>query len=191
MRQPMRHSKALIEFIQKNNIKILAEVGIERGRLLRTILRSPCKDVIDEYWAIDPWRPVGLKYGEIMGRRTRRDWFDIFTRVSEYMIWFKQLRVLRMNSVDAANNIFPDKYFDLVYIDADHSTLAVLDDINAWIPKIKDSGYLAGHDYNIGGVQKAVNQLLSPVDDMMYHSRSWLKKISDIKKDNPEMINEE
>ena len=187
----MRHSKALIEFIQKNNIKILAEVGIERGRLLRTILRSPCKDVIDEYWAIDPWKPLGMKYGEAIGRRTRRNWFDIFMRVSEYMVWFKQLRVLRMNSVDAANNIFPDKYFDLVYIDADHSTLAVLDDINAWIPKIKDSGYLAGHDYNIGGVQKAVNQLLSPVDDMMYHSRSWLKKISDIKKDNPEMINEE
>jgi hypothetical protein len=34
----------------------------------------------------------------------------------------------------------------------------VLDDINAWLPKIKVGGILAGHDYGFGDVNKAVNK---------------------------------
>ena len=170
----MRHSKALIEFIQEHNIEKIAEIGIEHGRLLRIIFRSSCKNIIKEYWAIDPWKPLGLKYGRTIGYRTRRDWFNIYLRVSEYMVWFKQLRVLRMNSLDAAEKIFPDEYFDLVYIDADHSFDAVSDDIKAWWPKVRINGYLAGHDYNIGSVQNAVNKYLTNIEIMKHQSRSWI-----------------
>lgn len=45
---------------------------------------------------------------------------------------------------------FPDKYFDMVYIDGDHTYDAVMRDIRAWLPKLRDGGYLCGHDLNVG-----------------------------------------
>lgn len=42
---------------------------------------------------------------------------------------------------------FPDKTFDLVYIDADHTYEGVTSDINAWACKVKSGGYIGGHDY--------------------------------------------
>lgn len=41
----------------------------------------------------------------------------------------------------------PDRSLDFVYIDADHSYQAVLDDLRAWTPKVKSRGVIAGHDY--------------------------------------------
>jgi hypothetical protein len=53
---------------------------------------------------------------------------------------------------------FPDKMFDFVFIDADHSFEAVTLDIAAWRPKIKDGGLLCGHDYGYDeGVALAVD----------------------------------
>jgi len=43
---------------------------------------------------------------------------------------------------------FPDEYFDIVYIDADHRYHAVLSDIKLYLPKVKIGGIIAGHDFN-------------------------------------------
>jgi len=50
------------------------------------------------------------------------------------------------DSVDAAQ-MFPDRIFEFVYIDANHSYKAVCEDIAAWLPKVKDDGIICGHDY--------------------------------------------
>jgi hypothetical protein len=50
---------------------------------------------------------------------------------------------------------------DFVYIDADHSYLGVLEDLCVWFPKIRNNGFLSGHDYkhpNWPGVAKAVDR---------------------------------
>ena len=49
-------------------------------------------------------------------------------------------------SVRAAKQ-FKDGYFDFVYIDADHSYDGVTADLEAWYPKVRKGGMLAGHDY--------------------------------------------
>ena len=43
--------------------------------------------------------------------------------------------------------MFDDETFHLVFIDADHSEDAVLNDLRAWIPKVKRGGLITGHDY--------------------------------------------
>jgi len=57
---------------------------------------------------------------------------------------------------------FDDSYFDFVYIDANHSYEAVLADLEAYAPKVKERGFLCGHDYiglnPIFGVQEAVDE---------------------------------
>ena len=55
------------------------------------------------------------------------------------------VRTLVMASEDAAR-IMRDAAFDLVFIDADHSYAATLQDIRAWLPKVKPGGTLCGHD---------------------------------------------
>lgn len=51
---------------------------------------------------------------------------------------------------------FPDKSFDIVYIDAEHTFASVMADIKAWAPKAKH--LLAGHDYGVfPGVRLALN----------------------------------
>lgn len=42
---------------------------------------------------------------------------------------------------------FEDEYFDWIYLDADHSKKAVLEDLNCWYPKLKKGGAISGHDF--------------------------------------------
>ena len=51
---------------------------------------------------------------------------------------------------------FEDKSLDFVYLDADHHFRSVINDIERWSAKIKDGGMLAGHDWQIKGVRRAV-----------------------------------
>ncbi len=47
---------------------------------------------------------------------------------------------------------------DLIYLDADHSYKSTLNDLKLWYPKLAKNGIICGDDYDIPGVQKAVNQ---------------------------------
>ena len=53
---------------------------------------------------------------------------------------------LEKSSIDASFD-FPDEAFDFVYIDAEHTSKAIIDDIDHWYPKVVKGGILAGHDY--------------------------------------------
>ena len=68
---------------------------------------------------------------------------------------------IRQNSIEASK-LFEDDSLDIVFINADHSYDAVKADIEAWYPKVKNKGILAGHDY--GGwpdVTRAVDERFS------------------------------
>lgn len=71
---------------------------------------------------------------------------------------FPNVIPMRMNSVSAAS-AFEDGSLDFVFIDASHEYRDVCADINAWTPKIKSSGILAGDDWGWPGVKKAVQEL--------------------------------
>jgi hypothetical protein len=53
---------------------------------------------------------------------------------------------------------FADGSLDIVFIDGDHSTPAVLRDIDVWWPKVAPGGILAGDDYDWKTVAEAVAQ---------------------------------
>jgi hypothetical protein len=56
------------------------------------------------------------------------------------------VNVIRKNSIDFLNS-YNDNYFDMIYVDADHSYNAVLNDLELSYKKIKNTGILSGHDY--------------------------------------------
>ena len=69
-----------------------------------------------------------------------------------------QINPIKSLSWDGAA-FYEDNSLDFVFIDAAHDYESVKKDINAWFPKIKKGGVIAGHDYTwCADVQKAVNE---------------------------------
>ena len=180
-----KQGNILVEIIKKHNSKIVAEIGVWKSHTLRTILRSDCD--IKEYWAIDQWKVLGNEHGH-MSNRTRADWDGLYWSSCKYIPYFKQLKVLRLSSLDASKlfppKYFPNGYFDLVFIDASHFYEDVLDDIKLWLPLIKVGGVLTGHDYGSRrhvGVKKAVDEIFG-VNNISLLSKSegvWLKEVNE------------
>lgn len=71
------------------------------------------------------------------------------------------INFIHADSISASKG-FPDGFFDVVFIDGNHSYRAVRADILAWMAKIKRYGILMGHDYDRHwpGVVRAVNELV-------------------------------
>lgn len=69
---------------------------------------------------------------------------------------------LELDSVAAAN-LYVDASLDFVFIDADHAYGSVARDIDAWLPKVKPGGVIAGHDHcpDFPGVIQAVTERFS------------------------------
>jgi len=57
-----------------------------------------------------------------------------------------RVRMLKATSLDAAAS-FALGHFDWLYIDALHTYEAVLSDLRAWWPRLRDGGLLSGDDY--------------------------------------------
>lgn len=49
-----------------------------------------------------------------------------------------------------------DESLDFVFIDAGHGYKSVMKDLESWIPKLKKTGWLIGHDINFPAVYQAV-----------------------------------
>ena len=83
-------------------------------------------------------------------------------------------KVKKASPKAAAN--FPDRYFDLVYIDGAHDYDSVLADIRAWRPKT--NAYIGGHDYvDEGDVWRAVcDELGHP--RWIFEDSSWLWRMA-------------
>jgi predicted O-methyltransferase YrrM len=81
---------------------------------------------------------------------------------------------------------FADRSLDFVYIDACHDYRKVRLDIIAWIPKVKPTGIIAGHDYNAehGGVIRAVDELFGK-EHVQVKRSSWLVRTLENGFDDP------
>lgn len=69
-----------------------------------------------------------------------------------------KVKTIKSLSHEAAN-LFEANSVDCLFIDAGHSYDAVMKDIEAWLPKMKPNGIMAGHDFHAWeGVNKAVQE---------------------------------
>jgi hypothetical protein len=139
-----KHDRLVIQNLILNyKLAKVAEIGVFKGRTMRAVMRSSVASNVEQWFAIDPWQPNELLYPGLGGIDS---WDGYHKSVCRYMPWFPQLRVMRLRSLDAVS-LFMDGYFDMVYLDGDHSADAVEADIKAWVPKVKKGGIIGGHDY--------------------------------------------
>jgi hypothetical protein len=131
--------------INENNFTKCAEVGIGYGLHAKQILDNT---KIDKLYLVDPMKYYPndgfatdvLKYGgfEILVR-------NIKTHLSEHenrYTWFRNL------SLEITNEQIPDGSLDAVFLDADHSYDAVIQDLPFWWKKLRNGGWLLGDDYD-------------------------------------------
>ena len=133
---------------------VLVEIGSWRGKSLAfLVVESLNSGKHHRIVAVDPWLD-GLSGddGEVM---TADEVFEDFRRNLDPVEG--QYEYIRGTSLEAVNH-FEDETLDFVFIDGSHAYKDVLDDLQAWYPKIRVGGTLAGHDYHWPEVRAAVGE---------------------------------
>jgi hypothetical protein len=132
--------------VSRGLVGVGVEVGVFLGNFSERILATwPGELVLVDVWkhlahSEDPWNFDDEKFDQILAS------------VRERMAPFgARARIERALSVDACR-LFPDDYFDFVYIDADHSFQGCRADLALWWPKLKPGGLFSGHDYLHGEI---------------------------------------
>ncbi len=156
----------------------IAEIGVNKGETSQ-ILRHLFPHA--SLYLIDPWElnPQYLQSGTPISRKLKH-YRKAYEHVEQLLGDDPQVTILRMRSLEALAHT-PDD-FDLVFIDANHEYLEVKQDILAWLPKVRDGGILAGHDYepNIPmfcGVKRAVDEIFGN-RVMLGKDRLWIHRKS-------------
>jgi hypothetical protein len=174
-----RQGDVLAEIILDNEYERIAEIGVWKSHTVQKILSSAAEKIIKEYWGVDWWlRPTDPIYGHYH-TRTQEKWDQLYLKACKLMHYFPQFRVLRASSLEAAK-IFPEKYFDLVFIDSDHFYEPLKQDIESWLPLIRKGGMLSGHDYGnrrFPGCTKAVDECFGKDNITLYDCHVWAKKV--------------
>src|SRR5690606_38774112 len=148
----------LVEFLSKGAVG--AEIGVAPGDFAAVLL-AKCPPA--KLHLIDPWGG----YESAGDDRTRADFLAAtggergaapppprttgeddrkFQAVQDRFRGDARVRFHRGFSYRAAPAL-PDKHFDFVYLDGDHSYEYVLRDLLDYAAKIKDDGLILGHDY--------------------------------------------
>lgn len=178
------HFASVPHLIRKYNCRDIAEIGVERGGLTHAIL-SACQ--LDSHFLIDPWRPYsGSGAGWYFNQPRFQKW-AVWDDLYDYVVkcFGDRTTILRLPSLEAIQQ-FQSNSLDLVFIDGDHSYEAVTADIQAWLPILRDTGILAGHDYDakeFPTVRQAVHDAFP--DDIIrilpgfvwFIEKRWLREI--------------
>ena len=142
------------------SIKTIAEIGICGGKHIEYLLKNT---QITKAYGVDPihhegWIGEGKMNGT--GADVIGEYDKFFKAVQENLDQFgEKCELVRMMSVDAAP-LFEDSSLDFIFIDAIHTYDAVMDDLDAWYPKVREGGIVCGHDWEhdqFPGVTKAVS----------------------------------
>lgn len=121
-----------------------AEIGVAFGENAEQILLSSKLKLL---LLVDPWdyvpeqSPVG--HGDMI-----KDWKGCYEFCLDKLWPMKdRTSVMKMTSFDASR-IIADGSLDFVYIDANHMSPFVDEDLRQWYPKVKHGGVFGGHDYH-------------------------------------------
>jgi predicted O-methyltransferase YrrM len=126
---------ALLDHLPKGGV--VAEVGVADGGYSREILERNRPRVLH---LIDLWDSDRYLRGLNLIRREHAALIDIGT-----------VRIHQGKSTDILAT-FPDASFDWVYIDTDHSYELTSAELRIAAQKVKDHGFIAGHDFCAGNV---------------------------------------
>lgn len=119
-----------------------AEIGVAYGENADSILSG---------WRglglmlIDPWDRK--KCGEYVDGSANIDFDGAFNHCLGLMAKHPMRTIAIRKTSSEAVVLFPDSFFDFVYIDGNHHNPQVTIDLLEWLPKVKSGGIFGGHDF--------------------------------------------
>jgi len=119
--------------------KLGIEVGTFVGEFSKTIL-STWNGIL---YCLDVWRGMD----DYKDSSNISDPIKTISLVLDNVKGYEDRCVLIRTTSKYGSTMFPDEYFDFIYIDANHKYKYVKEDISCWYPKIKKGGMMSGHDY--------------------------------------------
>eukprot|EP00927_Polykrikos_kofoidii_P043699 TRINITY_DN37776_c0_g1_i1.p1 TRINITY_DN37776_c0_g1~~TRINITY_DN37776_c0_g1_i1.p1 ORF type:complete len:617 (+),score=86.06 TRINITY_DN37776_c0_g1_i1:176-2026(+) len=146
------HSDVIIGLLQRLRERVgkerpldVVEVGVLTGGTSRRVMQAFPGGL--RYTGVDPNQNTGCTQvwkGDFVGAPLQVPCQEMPRQIyaAEAM---NGARFFEMTSLDAAP-LFSDRSLDFVYIDAMHDDSVSLD-LEAWEPKLRDGGVLAGHDF--------------------------------------------
>jgi hypothetical protein len=170
----------MLAHIPKEQVNTIAEIGVCKGENAEWLLSNFTPGNLH---LIDPWiaypfdnvpfyyldSPAGIKFNEdyFGGPLADQATFDALHDSTQAKFSdAKNVLIHRRSSRDIVNE-FDDQSLDLIYIDADHSYEAVLDDLFIWESKLTNDGYIILNDHAINasgtpkfGIVQAVTTFL-------------------------------
>ena len=154
----MRRMQWLAEKINRRGYTTGCEVGSAVGNTTKHLLQNCPR--LNPLYVADDWRPITDRrspetpnVNPAWYSKPMRPIFD--KKVAPYL---SRLIILEGESWKMADRI-KDGILDFVFIDASHDFNSVVNDIKAWLPKVKKSGLLCGHDIHMSGVREALEYL--------------------------------
>lgn len=152
--------------ISRKLTKQVVEVGTHRAVFASQFLEvwPGSIDGID-HWDIPPSYEYQASLLPDRGN-TREDDLKVALKARDRFL--PRLNLIRTFSQEVVAG-YRNSSLDMVYLDGDHAYEAVLADLIAWFPKIRDGGIIAGHDVVCcgevnggwsGGIQRAIEDFL-------------------------------
>lgn len=117
-----------------------AEIGVYRGTYSDALLKHNPKLHLTgvDSWAVYP----GYRDFQV------NDIADAYIAAQEmYKKYADRATLIKGWSREVAAQI-PDESLDFIYIDANHDYPHAVEDLAAWVPKVRKGGVVAGHDYD-------------------------------------------
>jgi len=129
------------KFLTDNNCKIGIEIGSYRGNHAKYLL-----DNWQGYlYLVDVWKE--MDESEYTVGNCKENPKESIVAVFDNLSGYEDRTTLIRGSSNNTDHLFPDEFFDFIYIDANHKYKYVLHDMKKWYPKLKTGGIFAGHDF--------------------------------------------
>jgi predicted O-methyltransferase YrrM len=162
----------LVRLATHPNMSVV-EIGSWSGSSA-VIIGSVVQRVFGKLYCIDWYKGDESNDGYLKATAEKFDIPAIFKRNIEYFKLTNTVE-LKIMSSEEASLLFEDNTLHLVFIDGSHNYTSVLNDINLWYPKLITNYIICGHDYNMDGVKKAVNEKFKQVN--IKEDIWWTKKV--------------
>lgn len=151
------------------------EVGVYTGASVVFLCEELKKRKTDfSLYAVDLWECANDSgYTDLA---VTKDTWKAFEKRMRESGTTKYINVMKVDSKLAAM-LFQPRSVDFVFIDADHSYAACKADIEAWLPRIRPGGMIAGHDIleKTCGVEQAVTELFT--DRFRIFNNCWMADV--------------
>lgn len=164
----------LVKFINKNNLKLGVELGVQKGYNFKYLVENTDDLVLH---GVDIWSEKEVRWSGVSSDALEFQPSSVNSVfLDELKDWAKAYPdrvIFHRHFTNHAHTFYEAKSLDFVFIDAGHEYEDVIVDIKCWKNKIKPGGWLMGHDIDQPQVRRAVRMMFGDHYSLAKQQKIW------------------